>query len=155
MKTILYKKVGDSYEAVQEYDPLIMDAMPYGAHLIVVSPGGQSGRYNVDPAYAPMIAAGKIAEDVMTAAIVNASELRPRSRKPLTKHQQELYNSFINSLDDESRYYLETCSIREAVDSGIKAMQEEAMKLMKYESVKNAYDQFLLTCELCKEYENV
>jgi hypothetical protein len=34
-------------------------------------------------------------------------------------------------------------------------MQEEADKLMKHESVRKAYEHFILMCELTKERENV
>jgi len=55
-KTIFYKKVGRRYVPVREYDRTLMDAFPAGAHLVICYPGGQSTRYNVNPAYAPMIA---------------------------------------------------------------------------------------------------
>jgi hypothetical protein len=38
-------------------------------------------------------------------------------------------------------------------EAGVKALQQEADKLMKHESVKNAYEQFLLVCQLTKEKE--
>ena len=155
MKTVFYKKVGRRYEPVSEYDSDLCSAMPKGAHLIVSYPGGQSTRYNIDPAYAPMIAAGRLAEDAVSSALTKASELRPSRKKSLTKEQQRLYNQFLDSLDYESRYYLETASVREIAEAGVKAMTEEAMKLMKHESVRLAYEQFLLTAELCKEQENV
>lgn len=155
MKKIFYEKVGRRYLAVSEYDSFLMDALPKGAHLTICYPGGQSTRYNVDPAYAPMIAAGRLAEDAVSSALTKASELRPSRKKSLTKEQQALYNQFLDSLDYESRYYLETASVREIAEAGVKAMQDEAMKLMKHESVKLAYEHFLLTCELCKEQENV
>jgi hypothetical protein len=155
MKTIFYKKVGRKYEPVSEYDSELCDAMPKGSHLIVSYPGGQSTRYKIDPAYAPMIAAGRLAEDAVSNALVKASELRPSRTKSLTSTQQKLYNAFLDSLDYDARYYLETASIREIAEAGVKAMQDEAMKLMKHESVRLAYEHFLLTCELCKEQENV
>jgi hypothetical protein len=49
-----------------EYDEYLMDGLPYGNHMIMVYPGGQSTRYNIDPALAPMIAAGRVAEDLAT-----------------------------------------------------------------------------------------
>ena len=155
MKKTFYEKVGRKYVPVSEYDSNLMDASPKGSHLIVCYPGGQTTRYNIDPAYAPMIAAGRIAEDAISSAITKATELRPSRQKSLTTEQQRLYNMFLNSLDYESRYYLETASIREIAEAGVKAMQEEAMKLMQHESVKLAYEHFQLTCELCKEQKDV
>lgn len=155
MKKTFYEKVGRKYVPVSDYDSELCSAMPYGAHLIMSYPGGQSTRYNINEAYAPMIAAGRLAEDAVSKALMKASEIRPSRNKPLTEEQQRLYNQFLDSLNYDARYYLETASVREIAEAGVKAMQDEAMKLMKHESVKLAYEQFLLTCELCKEQKNV
>lgn len=155
MKKTFYEKVGRRYVPVSEYDSKLMDAFPKGSHVILSYPGGKSTRYNIDPAYAPMIAAGRIAEDAISSAISKATELRPSRQKALTTEQQRLYNQFLDSLDYESRYYLEIASVREIAEAGVKAMQEEAMKLMQHESVKLAYEHFQLTCELCKEQKDV
>ena len=58
MKKIFYEKVGGRYKPVYEYDQTLMDAFPKGTHVTVCYPGGQSTRYNIDPNYAAMIAAG-------------------------------------------------------------------------------------------------
>lgn len=155
MKKTFYEKVGRRYVPVSEYDSYLMDSFPKGTHVIMSYPGGKSTRYNIDPAYAPMIAAGRVAEDAVSKAIQNATEMRPSRRKPLTEHQQALYNAFIESLDESERYYLELPSIREVAEAGVKAMQDEATELMKHESVKQAYDHFMLISKLCKEQENV
>ena len=42
-------------------------------------------------------------------------------------------------------------SVRDCAEAGIKAMQEEADKLMKHDGVRKAYEQFQLMCELTKE----
>ncbi len=46
---------------------------------------------------------------------------------------------------------LQINSTRDIAEAGLKALEEEADKLMKHESVKRAYEQFLLVCELTKE----
>ena len=69
MKKIYYEKVGRKYVPVYEYDQTLMDSFPKGTHIIMCYPGGQSTRYNIDPAYAPMIAAGRVAEDAISQAI--------------------------------------------------------------------------------------
>ena len=155
MKKIFYEKVGRKYVPVSEYDSNLLDSFGKGTHLVMCVPGGKCTYYNIDPAYAPMIAAGRIAEDEISKSIQNATEMRPSKRKPLTEQQQALYNAFIESLDSEERYYLELPSIREVAEAGVKAMQDEATKLMKHESVKQAYDHFMLISKLCKEQENV
>lgn len=134
---------------VQEYDEYLMDALPRGNHLIMVYPGGQSTRYNVDPALAPMIAAGRVAEDKMFEAVRKASEMRPR-RHPLTEKQQQAWQNLNQALGDDV-YTLEVASARDIAEAGIRAMQEEADKLMTNPAVRLAYEQFLLVCELTKQ----
>ena len=64
-KKVYYEKRGRRYVPVAEYDGDFMDSYTHGTHLLMVYPGGQSRRYNIDPAYAPMIAAGRVAEDLV------------------------------------------------------------------------------------------
>jgi hypothetical protein len=42
-------------------------------------------------------------------------------------------------------------SARDIADAGLAALQAEADKLMQHESVRHAYEQFLLVCELTKK----
>jgi hypothetical protein len=146
---IFYEKRGRKYVPVHEYDEYLMDGLPYGNHLIMCYPGGQSTRYNIDPALAPMIAAGRVAEDRMTEAIRDASKMHPR-RTQLTKNQQQAWQSLNRALGDDV-YTLEIASARDIAEAGIKAMQQEAEKLMTNPAVKLAYEQFLLVCELTKK----
>lgn len=148
-KKVYYEKRGRRYVAVQEYDEYLMDGLPYGNHLIMVYPGGQSTRYNVDPALAPMIAAGRVAEDKMSEAVRKASEMRPR-RHPLTEKQQRAWNNLNRALGDDV-YTLEIASARDIAEAGLKAMQAEAEQLLTNPAVRLAYEQFLLVCELTKK----
>jgi hypothetical protein len=66
MKKIFYEKVGRRYKPVREYDNDFLDSVPKGSHLVMSYPGGKSTRYNIDPNYAAMIAAGRVAEDLAT-----------------------------------------------------------------------------------------
>lgn len=153
-KTIFYKKEGRRYVPVYEYDQELMDALPKGNHLVSVYPGGSSRRYNIDPAYAPLIAAGRVAEDAISKHIMEVSALRmPERKTPITKEQRDAWRRLSELMGNE-RYALEWCSYREAAEAGIKAMTEEAEKLLKHPSVRLAYEQFLLTCELCKEHKD-
>jgi hypothetical protein len=151
-KRILYEKRGRRYVAVNEYDPIVMDSFPKGTHLVMCYPGGQSTRYNIDPNYAAMIAAGRVAEDAVSQALVKASEMRAY-RKPITEAQREAWEQLAQAFGDD-RYYVEIPSAREIAEAGVKAMQEEADKLMKHESVRKSYEHFLLMCELTKEKQN-
>ncbi len=151
MKKIYYEKKGRRYVPVCEYDNELLDSFPKGTHLVMCYPGGSSRRFNIDPAYAPMIAAGRVAEDAISKHIMDVSALRPRQdRTPLTPEQKKAWESLAKAFGEE-RYALEYCSYREAAEQGVKAMMSEAEKLMSHESVRKAYDHFLLMCELAKE----
>lgn len=152
MKKIFYEKIGRRYVPVSEYNSDLLYAMPEGTHIIMSYPGGKSTRYNIDPALAPMIAAGRVAEDAMSQAIMKASELRP-NRKPITDEQKEVWDNLVKVFGEE-RYYIELASAREIAEAGVKAMQEEALKLMTNPSVKLAYEHFLLVAELTKDEEH-
>jgi hypothetical protein len=113
-------------------------------------PGGQSRRFNIDPNYAAMIAAGRVAEDAICRAISNASELRPQST-PITLGQKRAWEKLAKEFGDDL-CSLRGLSVHDCAEAGIKAMQLEANKLMKHESVRQAYEHFLLVCELTKEH---
>ena len=152
-KKIFYEKVGRRYKPVYEYDQTLMDAFPKGTHMIMCYPGGQSTRYNIDPNYAAMIAAGRVAEDAISKHIMNVSALRIGKNRPLTEEQRAAWETLAKSLGEE-RFALEYCSYREAAEEGVKAMQAEADKLLSNPSVRKAYERFLLICELTKEHKN-
>ena len=145
IKKIFYEKRGRRYVPVMEHDYELMDAMPRGNHLIMCYPGGRSTRYNIDPALAPMIAAGRVAEDRMSEAVRKASEMRPR-RKELTHDQQRAWTRLNRAMGDDI-YTIEVASARDIAEAGLKAMQAEAEQLLTNPAVRLAYEQFLLVCE--------
>jgi hypothetical protein len=152
MKKIYYEKIGRKYVPVAEYDSTYLDSFPKGNHLVMCYPGGQSRRFNIDPNYAAMIAAGRVAEDAISKAVVRASEMRPHN-KPITEKQRKAWENLAKAFGDD-RYYVEIPSAREVAEAGVKAMIEEAETLMANDSVRKAYDHFILMCELSKEKEN-
>ena len=149
MKKTYYEKVGRRYVPVAEYDNDYMDSFPKGNHLVMCYPGGTSRRFNVDPNHAAMIAAGRVAEDVISQAVVKASEMRPH-KKPITEKQKKAWENLAKSFGDD-RYYIEIPSAREIAEAGVKAMIEEADKLMTNANVRKAYDRFQLVCQLTKD----
>jgi hypothetical protein len=152
--TIFYKKVGRRYVPVSEYDQTLMDAFPKGAHLVICYPGGQSARYNIDPAYAPMIAAGRVAEDVISEALRKASDLRPTNKETkLTEEQLRCWKALNKAFGNE-RHALQWPSAREACEEAVKAMTIEAEKLLTVPAVRKAYEHFLFVAELTKEHKN-
>lgn len=152
MKKIFYEKVGRRYIPVSEYDSDLLDSFTKGNHLVMSYPGGKSTRYNVDPNYAAMIAAGRVAEDKISDAIRKASDLRTRS-KPITPGQRKAWDNLVEEFGEEARQ-LEWPSAREVAEAGVKAMQEEADKLMQNPSVRDAYEAFLVTCALTRDPAN-
>lgn len=149
MKRIYYEKVGRKYVPVSEYDDAVMDSFPKGNHLVMSYPGGQSRRYNIEPAYASMIAAGRVAEDAICTAISKALEMRPQST-PITEGQRKAWKKLAKEFGDDLCPLIHP-SVHDGVDAGIKAMIMEAEKLMTNPAVKKAYEHFLLVCELTKD----
>lgn len=153
MKKVFYEKKGRKYVPVSEYDNDLLDSFPKGSHLVICYPGGTSRRFNIDPAYAPMIAAGRVAEDAIADALRKASDLRP-SRSPITEGQRRAWERLAKEFGEET-HMLTWPSARDAADQAVKAMMEEADKLLKHESVRKAYDHFMLVCSLVKENKDV
>ena len=151
MKKIYYEKKGRRYVPVSEYDSDYLDSFPKGNHLVMCYPGGTSRRFNIDPALAPMIAAGRFAEDAICKAISKASELRPE-KTPITPEQKAAWENLAKAFGSDL-CTLRGASIHDCAEAGVKAMQEEAMRLMENESVRKAYDHFMLMCKLVKESE--
>ena len=142
-----------SYVAYSEYDSDLLNSLPKGAYLIMSYPGGSSTRYNIDPDYAAMIAAGRVAEDVISKRIMEATEIRRNSKmaKKLTPSQRRAWDNMIKEFGDDAKQ-LEWPSAREAAEEAVKAMQEEADKLLTYPAVKEAWDNFQTLCDLTRKY---
>jgi inorganic pyrophosphatase/exopolyphosphatase len=98
-----------------------------------------------------MIAAARVAEDAMSKAVQKASEMRPHNT-PITEKQRKAWEALAKAFGND-RYYIEIPSAREIAEAGVKAMIDEADKLMEHESVRKAYDHFQLMCTLVKENE--
>ena len=152
-KKIYYEKLGRRYVPVAEYDNDLLDSFTKGTHLVMSYPGGQSRCFNIDPNYAAMIAAGRVAEDAICRAISKASEIKPQ-RTPITPGQKKAWEKLAKEFGDEL-CPLTYGSYRDHAEAGVKAMQEEADKLMKHDSVRKAYEHFILMCELTKERNGV
>ena len=150
MKKIYYEKVGRKYVPVAEYDNDFMDSFTKGTHLVMSYPGGSSRRYNIDPNYAAMIAAGRVAEDAICKAISKASELRPKST-PITVGQKQAWERLAKEFGDDL-CTLHGLSVHDCAEAGVKAMMEEADKLLANPTVRNAYEKFLFVAELSKEH---
>jgi hypothetical protein len=152
MNTVFYRKKGRRYVPVAEYDQQLMDSYPYGATMVVAKYGSTSRRFHIDPAFAPMIAAGMLAEDSICEAINKASEYRP-SRKELTPKQLAAWQNLAKALGDDCASLTSACA-RDIAEAALTKLREEAEKAMKHESVRQAYEHFLTICALVKTQEN-
>lgn len=141
-----YRKVGGRYKPVSYYDSNMCDAFPKGDHLVQCYQGGSLRRFNIDPKLAPMIAAGRFADEVMSTAIVKASEMRPRTT-PLTEGQRRAWENLAREFGSDI-YTIEIPSAREIAEAGVNAMVKEAEKLMEHPMVQEAYNEFMATCKL-------
>jgi hypothetical protein len=152
MKKIFYEKIGRRYVPISEYDSDFCDSLRKGTHLVMSYPGGQSRLFNIKPNYAAMIAAGRVAQDAICSAIIKADEVQP-PRKALTPEEHAAWINLIKVWGDEA-HSIRRLPVRDIAEAGVNAMIAEADKLMKHPTVRRAFEQFLLVCELTKEKEN-
>jgi hypothetical protein len=152
-KIIFYTKQGRKYVPHSEYSSEFCDSFPKGSHLVMSYPGGKSTRFNVDPAFAPMIAAGRLAEDAMCKAISEASEMRPRST-PITEGQRRAWRKLAKEFGDDLAT-LNINSARDIAEAGLRAQMEAAEQLLANPTVRKAYERFLFVAELAKEHEKL
>lgn len=148
-KRLFYERIGRKYVPVSEYDSDLQDNLRQGTYLVMSYPGGRTIRHGVDPAYAPMIAAGRVCEDVISAAIMKAHEIRPYQNAALTDEQRQAWDALVSTLGDGGRY-LEWPSAHEITKAAVEAMSAESVKLLENESVRKAYDHFQVVATLAR-----
>jgi hypothetical protein len=155
-ETIFYVKKGRRYVPHSTYDPQFCDAFPKGTHMVQCYPGGTLRRYNIDPHYAPMIAAGRVAEDAISRKIMEVTEIRRQEKNrqtPLTPEQKAAWDHLVEVFGPDAKQ-LEWPSARECAEEAVKAMATEAEKLLENPSVRKAYERFLLVAQLTKDHKN-
>lgn len=156
MKTIYYKKVPTGgrpkYEAVSEYDSDYLDSFPIGSTVMVQTyKGGQSRKYSVDPALAPMVAASMVLQQSLTDIIVKANEYKP-AKTPLTVEQRAAWEALSKSFNVDSMV-LHGPSMHDIADNILKAISAEAEKLLTNAAVKASYEEFLMIAALSKNHD--
>jgi len=76
--------------------------------------------------------------------------MRPKNTL-LTQEQRDAWEHLVRVMGDSARM-LEWPSAREACEEAVKAMQQEADKLLSNPTVRKAYEKFLFVAELTKEH---
>lgn len=147
--TTFYVKRGRRYYPVSQWDPELDRAMPLGDHLVSVRENSETRRHCIEPALAPMIAAGLVAEEAMSRAVYNAMELRPQS-PGFTAQQQKLIKELTHSMNGADMRWLRG-SAQDAARAGVEAMIEEAQRIMQSPAARRAYEDFLLVAALARK----
>lgn len=75
--TTLYEKRGRRYVALHEYDPMVLDSMPEGSHLVTVAPGLKFTRFNVEPDHAALVAALDLHREALTDVLRKVVQAEP------------------------------------------------------------------------------
>jgi hypothetical protein len=146
MKKVYYEKVGRRYVPVSIMDTEF-SPFPNGTHLVVSVPKNFTMyRYNIDPAFAPLVAAGLYARPAIEDALHAASEKRP-ARKPITEAQLAAWQKLAEAFGDEL-CILQGASVHDIAQAGVDALVQESTELLKNPAVRQAYDQFLLVVKL-------
>jgi len=146
--TTYFIKKGRKYIPAREYDNEFNDSWPEGTHLTVCKPGSRSRRYNIEPAFAPMIAAGSYAEDRIAAIIVDKLTYTPEI-PPYTQEQKEAWDR-MREVYGEDLCRLKTSTIMEAVRAGVSEMIKEAEEILENPALQQSYDNFLLLSKLTR-----
>lgn len=147
-ETIFYVKKGRRYVPHSTYSSEFCDAFPKGTHLVQSYAGGSLRRFNIDPKYAPMIAAGRVAEEKISEVLMKANELRPMTA-PITPAAHRAWMKLKKELGNDAM--LSRGSAREAAESAVNAMVQEASTLMEHPMVQAAYQEFEVICKLVNE----
>jgi len=120
--TTIYKKIGRRYHPIGEYDREALDMLPYGSHLVTVSPGVKSVRYRVDPDHAAVLAVLQEHRDELVKVVAQAGQ--KRSFNLLTEREKRAYKAW-HSIMGEELLLLEVPSAFEVVDALEKAILEK------------------------------
>lgn len=123
--TVFYTKQGRRYVPALQYDSDLVDALPPGAHLIMVSPGIRSTRYNVNPAHASVLAAAHRMREPMIEALRKASRLQLDRHRKLNVEQQAAWLAFTQAMGEGSNL-VHSNSLTGIVDAGIAVLEEAA-----------------------------
>jgi len=113
--TPIYIKRGRRYHEVQWHMPEVIDALPAGAHLIVVGGGGRSTLYRITPAHAPLLLALREHRQRLLEVLRRASDSRP-GRVLLTAKEQRAVAAYRDVMGEDT-LWLSLPSAAEVLDA--------------------------------------
>lgn len=120
----IYIKRGKRYKPIYEYDPMVCDSFPEGAHLVVSVPGHRLTRFRIDPNNAPVLAAVAQYRDKLIEAVTQAVKMKPRKDYDTPKHKRA-WKAYCDAMGDENAImYLDGPSIVDIVEALEKAVLE-------------------------------
>jgi hypothetical protein len=145
-----YKKVGRRYVPVSYYDSDLTHALQDGCTLIVKNKGATSFiRNNITPDNAAIVAAMVYAKETLTKAMHAASEVRP-ARAPITDEELRAWGQLKAAMNEDA-FYIQYPALYDIAEEATKKMQEVVDEMLKNDSVRQAYDHFLLVAKLSME----
>lgn len=122
--TPIYIKRGRRYHEVQWHMPEVIDALPDGAHLIVVHQGGRSTQYSITPEHAPLLVALRQHRRRLLDVLRRASDSRP-GRAALSAKEQRAFAAY-RAVMGEDTLWLSLPSAAEVLDALEAALVEAA-----------------------------
>jgi len=137
------------FEPVAIWSYKLLDSLPYGSHLVRVSPGSRSMKYTIDPDRAAVVAALEYARDAITNSIVESSKASP-TQEPVTQMQKEAWDNMKEAFDNDIAG-IQFPSAHEIARDVLSQLEFEIEDMLNNPGVKQAYDHFVLLAKLAGE----
>lgn len=142
MKKTYYECVNGEYVPVSEYDPDFLGSLRAGTHLIVSVPGGQTRKYNINPNFAALIAAGEQIQQQLANVIADASMASlSNGSHPLTEQQDAAWHALNATFDTRLAYITYPCA-HDIAEAALNLLYERANQLLTDPAVKRSWDHF-------------
>ncbi len=156
-ETTLYKRVKKGsrnvYVPVAKYIPDSGERLSLGVHLQNVTENGWTRRFKVDPALVPFVAAAMILQPKLIDIMQEAEKFRIPTPLVSTPEQKAALDQ-VEVLFNRRFDTLQRDSIHDVSKNVLQVIQDAAVETLKNDTVRAAYEQFLLVVELTKEKSN-
>jgi hypothetical protein len=119
----IYKKVNRKYIPIGLYDQE-QQYLPIGNHLVVVSPGCTSTRYNIQVDEAVVLAAVQNVRKALVDTLVAATELQP-DRRRLTSLEEQAWDAYVGIAGTPKGLQFEGLSMSDIVDKALEVLKKE------------------------------